>query len=334
MNVSPVPLLRRLTIALLVGAVTAPLFASKEHPVIGLTMDSFDIPRWQRDRDTFVAAVRKQGGVVLVQSANSDDQVQIQNMKSFTDRHVDAIVVVAHNGAALGDAVKAAAAAHIPVISYDRLIPNADISCYIGFDNRKVGELQAQYIADRLPAGRKARIVRLLGAATDPNATDFKLGQDKVLDPLIKAGRVEIVYEDWVANWDADVARQVMTKALAKAGSPIDAVLASNDVLAGAAVDVLTAAHVTVPIITGQDADRSACARIKEGTQSMTVFKPVSKLAELAAQVAIGYARGEPPAANATTNNGAKVVPTFMNEVVSVDKNNLGTILVEAGIIK
>ncbi len=313
--------------ALLLCVLTTPLFASKEHPVIGLTIDSFDIPRWQKDRDTFVAAVEKQGGKVLVQSAESNDQVQIENIKSFVSRHVDVIVIVAHNGAALGGAVNAAAAEHIPVIAYDRMIPNADIACHIGFDNHKVGELQAQYVADHLPAGHKARIVRLLGAATDPNAADFKAGQDQVLDPLLKAGRAEIVYEDWTANWDAEAARQNMTKAIAKAHLPFDAVIASNDVLAGAAVEVLADAHGGTPIITGQDADRSACARIKEGTQSMTIFKSVDKLAKLAADVAVSYARGEPRTTTLTVNNGAKAVPTFVDEVISVDRSNLGSIL-------
>jgi len=323
---------RRVTLALVLCAVASSAFASKELPVIGFTMDSFDIPRWQRDRDTFVRAVEKAGGKVLVQSANSDDATQVANIKAFVTRHVDVIVIVPHNGAALSAAINEAAAAHIPVVAYDRFISNADIACFVGFDNHQVGELQAGYVADRLPAGKKARIVRIEGAPTDPNATEFKQGQDKVLDPLIKAGKVEIVYEDWAKDWSADAGKDILHAAITKAGLPFDAIIAANDGLAGAAADVLADAKANVPLITGQDADRSALARIKEGTQSMTVYKPVDKLAVLAAEVAVGFAHGQPPGAKSTINNGTKDVPSVIYPVEAVDQKNLATILSGASV--
>jgi D-xylose transport system substrate-binding protein len=332
MNLPRKPLFRRATTALLLCALALPAFASKELPVIGFTMDSFDIPRWQRDRDTFVRAVEKAGGKVIVQSANSDDAVQISNIRSFIARHVDVIVVVPHNAAALSAAINDASAAHIPVVAYDRFIANADIACFVGFDNRQVGELQAGYVAARLPGDHKARIVRIEGAPTDPNATDFKAGQDKVLEPLLKSGKVEIVYEDWAKDWSPDAGKEIMRAAIAKARLPFDAVIATNDGLAGAAVDVLADAKATVPIITGQDADRSALARIKEGTQSMTVYKPVDKLAVLAAEVAVGFAHGQPPETKSTINNGTKAVPSFIYPVEAIDQSNLASILTGASV--
>src|SRR3954471_23727890 len=188
--------LRPLFFALAAAFVT-PLFASKDKPVIGLSLDTLKEERWQRDRDTFIAEAQKLGATVIVQSANSDDTRQVRDVESLISRAVDVLVIVPHNGAAMTRAVKSANDAKIPVIAYDRLILNANIDYYLSFDNVKVGEAQAGYAVARLPKDRKARIVRIYGAPTDNNAKLFKQGQDAVLAPLIKAGKVEVLHEDW-----------------------------------------------------------------------------------------------------------------------------------------
>src|SRR6185436_4510963 len=126
------------------------------------------------------------------------------------------------------------------------------------------------------------------------NAKMFKQGQDKILNPLIAAGKIEVVYEDWATDWRADVAQKIMTAALAKSSPPIDAVIASNDATAGGAIDAMAAygGSFQKNIVTGQDADIAACVRIKAGTQTMTVYKPLDKLAMLAAKTAVDLARG------------------------------------------
>jgi D-xylose transport system substrate-binding protein len=308
--------------------------ASKEHPVIGLSIDSLEVPRWQRDRDGFVAAADKAGATVLVQSAGSNDAVQAASIKSFVARKVDVIVIVAHNAATLGAVIKDANTAGIPVVCYDRLIENADVAYYLSFDNEKIGELQAGYVAARLPVNRKARIVRIFGSPTDHNAVLYKEGQDKVLLPLIAAGRVEIIHEDWAASWDNEAAKKIMAAAIEKGGTMIDAVIASNDGLAGAAVEVLQdRTDVGKILVTGQDADLAACARIKSGTQAMTIYKPLDKLAALGAQVAVSIAQGKvPEVANLTkTNNGLEDVPTALEDVITVDKDNIDATIVAAG---
>jgi D-xylose transport system substrate-binding protein len=136
-------------------------FASKEKPLIGLSLDTLKEERWQHDRDTFTAAAEKLGAKVIVQSANSDDTRQVRDIESLISRGVDVLVIVPHNGAAMTRAVKSANQAKIPVISYDRLILNSDVDYYLSFDNVKVGETQATYLASHLPKDRPARIVRI-----------------------------------------------------------------------------------------------------------------------------------------------------------------------------
>src|SRR3954453_19691757 len=200
----------RLLISALALAFATTAFASQEKPVIGLSLDTLKEERWQRDRDTFIEEAKKLGATVIVQSANSDDTRQVRDVESLISRHVDVLVIVPHNGAAMTVAVKSANQEKIPVIAYDRLILNANIDSYLTFDNVKVGEAQAGYVVPRLPKDRKARIVRIYGAPTDNNAKLFKQGQDAVLAPLIKAGKVEVLHEDWALDWKPENAKKIM----------------------------------------------------------------------------------------------------------------------------
>src|SRR4051794_22555258 len=75
-----------------------PAFASKENPVIGLSLDTTKEERWQRDRDTFTAKVESLGGKVITQSANGDDTRQVRDIEALITRGVDVIVIVPHNG--------------------------------------------------------------------------------------------------------------------------------------------------------------------------------------------------------------------------------------------
>ena len=120
-----------------------PVMADPAHPKIGFSIDDLRLERWSRDRDYFVAAAEKLDAKVFVQSADANEQKQIAQIENLISRGVDVIVIVPFNATVLTNAVAEAKKAGIKVVSYDRLILNADIDAYISFDNEKVGEMQA-----------------------------------------------------------------------------------------------------------------------------------------------------------------------------------------------
>ena len=111
--------------------------------------------------------------------------------------------------------------ADIPVIAYDRIIRDSDLDLYVSFDNVKVGELQARYLVDHLPAPGKGRIVRIYGAKTDNNATLFKQGQDNVLAPYIERGDIVVVHEDWAEDWKPENAKRIVNAAISAHGDAL-----------------------------------------------------------------------------------------------------------------
>ena len=84
---------------------------------IGLTVDSFVIERWIRDRDVFVATARDLGAEVNVQDAGADAQEQISQIDYFIKKHMDVIVIIARDCGALSEAVERAHSTGIRVIS-------------------------------------------------------------------------------------------------------------------------------------------------------------------------------------------------------------------------
>ena len=298
--------------------------SGRSRPLIGLSMDTLKEERWQSDRDLFVKRATELGADVSVLAANSDDTRQLRDVESLITNKVDALVIIPHNGAAMAKAVEKADAAGIPVLSYDRLITGCDLDLYITFDNVKVGELQGRFIADRVPANGKLRLIRIYGSKTDNNAVLFKQGQDNILQPLIEAGKIEVLHEDWAEDWKPENAKKIANAAITKTGPNFDAILASNDGTAGGAIQALIEEGLAGKIIvTGQDADLAACQRIIHGSQTMTVYKPLTLLAGQAADVAVKMALRKPIIARAETDNGKMKVPSILLDIVAVTKENM-----------
>lgn len=308
---------------------------TNRKPRIGLSLDTLKEERWQHDREMFEARANQIGADVIVQSANSDDTRQLHDIESLITQKVDALVIVPHNGAAMAKAVKLAHEAGIPVLAYDRLITDSDLDLYITFDNVKVGELQARFLVEHRPQGRPLRLVRIYGSKTDNNAGLFKKGQDNVLAPLIASGEIQIVHEDWAEDWKPENAKKIANAAITKAGHNFDAILASNDGTAGGAIQALIEEGLAGKIIvTGQDAELPACQRIVNGTQAMTIYKPLKNLAQRAAELSVSLARGKPVIARDELDNGKTKVPSIFLEVIAVTRENIADTVIADGFHK
>jgi len=308
----------------------------QRRPLIGLSLDTLKEERWQADADLFKKRCAELGADVLVQAANGDDARQINDVQSLISRKVDVIVVVPHDGAAMAQGVRAAHDAGIPLIAYDRLIKNCDLDIYLSFDNVKVGRLQAQYILDHLPTPGKGRVVLVNGSKTDNNAFLFRQGAMEVLQPAIDRGDIKIVWEDWTEDWKLENSKRILNAAISNLGPQgFDAVLAAADGVAGGAIQALNEEGLAGKVlVTGQDAELVACQRIISGTQSMTIYKPLKKLASTAAEVAVRMAEDKPIVATQTVNNGQINVPSILGDIVAVDKLNMMETVIADGFQK
>jgi len=296
---------------------------------IGLSLDTLKEERWQRDRDLFVQYAKELGAEVVVQAANGDDRVQMQQAENLLTQGVDVLVVVPHNGEVMGSIVDAAKGQNVPVIAYDRLIRNSEPALYISFDNEKVGELQARYLLDRAPKGN---YVLIGGAPTDNNALLFRKGQMNVLQPALDQGSIRIVSDQWARDWLASEALRATENALTQANNDVVAIVASNDATAGGSVQALEGQKLAGKVlVSGQDADLGGLQRIVAGTQSMTVYKPIALLARRAAEAAVALGRHQKLETTSKVNNGKIDVPSILLEPIVVNKDNIVETIIKDG---
>jgi len=311
------------------GPSTSSPKAPGEKLKIGFSMDTLKEERWQKDRDLFVKRAEELGAEVIVQSADGNDETQVNQAQALLLQGVDVLVVIPHNADVAGAIVEAAAKQNVPVVSYDRLIRNSAPSLYISFDNEKVGELQAKYLLERAPKGN---YILIGGAPTDNNAKMLRTGQMKVLQPAIDRGDIKIVADQWAKDWLAEEALKHTENALTQNSDNVAAVVASNDSTAGGVVQALAGKGLAGKVfVSGQDADLAALQRVVAGTQSMTVYKPVSQLARKAAEAAVSLAKKEKPATDKSVNNGRVDVPFIYLEPIPVDKENVDATVIKDG---
>ena len=306
--------------------------SDREKYRIGLSFDSFVIERWTRDRDVFVSTAESLGAEVNVQNANGNVEEQIEQIRYFIKKKMDVIAVIAIDSGSLTDVINEARAAGIRVISYDRLILNAGTDLYISFDNRWVGELMGEALVKALPEGGK--IFAIQGSESDNNVSQIREGLTKALEGT----GVEIVYTAWCTNWLAELAFDHVNEALDEFGS-VDGIMCGNDDLAGQAIRALAEHRLAGKVaVVAQDAELSACQRIMEGTQVMTVFKSVDEEAKAAALLAVALAAGEditgPDSVlpvTGTINDGAFDVPAYCIEPVAVTAENMDREIIGSG---
>ena len=245
---------------------------------IGMSFDSFVIERWQTDRDIFVSTAKELGAEVNVQNANGDLEQQKKQINYFIDKGMDVIVIICIDSEGLAEQVQKAKEAGIKVIAYDRMIMDSDIDLYITFDNERVGTMMGEALVDNGLSGGK--VLMLGGSAVDSNVAMVEKGFRKVMEDH----QVTILDSMHADGWKAELAAAYVYDHM-DVVSEADAIMCGNDDLASKVVHALKEKRMAGDImVVGQDADLEACQRIVEGTQVMTVYKPVEKLAQKAAE--------------------------------------------------
>ena len=295
---------------------------------IGFSMDTLKEERWQRDKALVEQRCKELGAQCEVLVADGSDATQINQAETFLTKGVDVLIVAPHNGQIAASIVESAHKQGVPVISYDRLIRNADVDLYVSHQVVKIGEMQAGYALKYAPKGN---YVLIGGSQTDNNAILLVQGQMNILQPAVDRGDIKIVTTQYAREWLASEALRITEDALTKNNNNIQAIVASNDGTAGGAISALPPALVGKILVTGQDAALDAVQRIVEGKQTMTIYKPINPLAFSAVDSAIKLARGEKIEAKDKVNNGKLDVPSILQEPIVLDKNNVMQTVIKDG---
>ncbi|MCZ7428908.1 sugar ABC transporter substrate-binding protein [Micromonospora sp. WMMA1949] len=325
---------------------------------IGVSMPTQTSERWIADGNSVKEKLQAKGYKVDLQYAGDDIPTQSQQIDQMITQGADVLVIAPIDGTALSGQLQAAAAANIPVISYDRLIRNSpNVSFYVSFDNYKVGVAQANALLVGLGLltkdGAKGtatgpfNVELFAGSLDDNNAGFFFNGAMDTLKPYFDAGTLKVksgqtkIEQAAILRWQQETAQKRMEDLLTSSyndGSKVDGVLSPFDGLSRGIITALQNAGYRggakkMPVVTGQDAEVASVKLINDGVQSSTVFKDTRLLAEQAVIAAEAFLRKEEPKANETKayNNGVKVVPAFLLPVQTVYKEDIKSVLIDSG---
>lgn len=303
----------------------------KPMVTIGLSIatDTFIIERWNKDLKIFTGAAKELGAEVLVQLSAGGTKEQIAQINFLMTRKIDVLVVIAHDTEMIAGAIRQVKDSGIPVVAYDRMIMGVPIDAYISFDNMEVGRLFGRALTTAVPRGR---YLVVNGSVRDTNSYKVNAGLYEILDPFIEDGRIQVAEEIWLEEWSFDEALEKIG-AVFDRSTNFDAISCGNDQIANAAIQLLSERRLAGKVaVVGQDADLITCQRVVEGTQLMTVYKPLAKLATRAAKLAMAIAtKKDFPYDSLQENKSGTMIPSYIEAPLAVGKDNMDETIIRDG---
>lgn len=294
--------------------------------------------RWQREIAMFQEYFDKEGIEFTYQMASYDANKQISQCENFLSQGIDALIITPADADAAAVIADSAKEAGVPVIVYDQPLNSPNVDYLLTFDAVETGTLNAQYVYDLAPKGN---YIILYGDTANMNAQNIKIGNANVLQDAIDKGDITVVMEQWVKNWDPNVALSYVENALTANQNNIQGIITPNDGTAGGAIQALAAQGLAGKVpIAGQDADIAACQRVVEGTQTMTIYKNLIKLNTATCELVMALRDGKDPHDAVDPSLGSwtkfqlkdgKEIDMFAPAQVAVTKDNMKKEIIDTG---
>ena len=321
--------------------------AKAEGKLVGVSMPTQDLQRWNQDGANMEAQLKEAGYEVELLYAANDIPTQVSQIETMIADGCEVLVIASIDGDSLGTVLAQAKEAGIPVIAYDRLIMNSDaVTYYATFDNWLVGVKQGEFIRDALKldeAEGPFNIEFITGDPGDNNINFFFDGAMSILTPYLESGKLVCPSGQTekavvaTANWATDAAQarfETILSSYYADGTQLDAVLCSNDSTSLGVQNALKANYTGEwPVLTGQDCDVLSTISMLEGTQSMSVFKDTRTLAAQVVTMVTAILEGTEPEINDTEtyDNGTGVIPSYLCEPVAATPDMIQELLVDSG---
>ncbi len=286
--------MKRVFGAALAGAMLAANAVFAADITIGLSVDQLFESRVAVNNGIKAESADRGYDVVEV-VADGDAQQQNAQIQSLIAQGVDAILVCAVDQNTIERALLAAKRAGIPVVAYDRDLPDSRVvQAFVGPDSLIDGRLAGDYTADAL-AGKEGEItiVELIGALNDQNGIDRSKG---FREGIAKLGNVNLI--EVPTDWDSARALSGTQNAF-QANPKVDAVFAATDTHIPAVETVLADLGKLMPmgkdghvVITGVNGSNDGYQAVLSGTADAFVVMGTEatgrKAVDLAAKILAG----------------------------------------------
>jgi D-xylose transport system substrate-binding protein len=298
-------------------------------PRIGFLMDSLIEERWARDRDIFLSRANFRGAEVIVQFSEGDSELQAKQLYYLLEQQVDVLVIVASDSFSLAEPIQDAKKAGVPVLLYERLVFNSGADLYLAYDGLSAGMQQAEALLRKIGTGS---VIIYNGLADDIYAEEVHDGIMQVLAEPVANGRITIIDDYWPQNIINNEEAYEYMSAILEEYPDINGIITINDLQAEAIIRALAIHRMSgTTAVIGADAEIAACQRIVEGSQHMTIYKPIEYIASSAADMAVYMANDDRFTIHNAIHDGTFRVPYYKLPPVAVDISNINETVIKDG---
>lgn len=265
---------------------------------IAFSVPGLNFPFFVHMMDLAEAHAKEIGGIEFIrldgqQNGAPSSTKQSADLEAMIAQGVNGVVISPNDANALAPSIQAVIDAGIPVVTVDRNVTGAATLAHVGADNVEGGRIQGRYLLEILPDG--GDVIELQGQPGATPAIDRHAGFDEIIKGQDK---VKVVASQ-TAEFARDKAVSVMESLLAANPEP-KAVVCANDDMAFGAVEALSDAGLSIPVI-GFDALPEALIAINEGRMAATIEQFPGGQAKGAIDILVAKLRdGQDPAQHDT----------------------------------
>lgn len=270
------------TVLAVVAFAALPAFAAKK--TVGLVVSTLNNPFFVTLKDGAVSKAGELGIDLVVLDSQNDPAKEIANVEDLLSRGVAAILINPTDSDAVGNAIKMANRAKVPVITLDRGANRGTVVSHIASDNVAGGKMAGEFILEKL--GKKGKVVELEGIPGTSAARDRGKGFNEAI-----AGTDVVVVARQAADFDRTKGLNVMENIL-QAQPAIDAVFAHNDEMALGALKAIQGTNRNI-LVVGFDATDDAVKAVQEGALAATVAQQPAFIGSMGVETAQAVLAGK-----------------------------------------
>jgi inositol transport system substrate-binding protein len=271
---------------------------SGQKLTIGVSFETLQTEYWVAGFEALRKEINQRGYTMLEAVADGDANRQLEQVKNFITRKVDGIVLVPKDAQTCLPMIKAANAANIPIVLFNRPAASSDAkSVAVVADNFSLTRETVSYLIARArAAGGRHKALILIGDLGDINA----VGRRDGFDAAVKGNEAVVdVVARIPTEWSQEKAQAGVVNAL-QANPDVSFIFTSSDFLLPSISSALKSVgkykkagepgHV---LLAGFDGDATAYAMLKEGYLDATGVQDVSFEASQTLQAILDLKRGK-----------------------------------------
>jgi ABC-type sugar transport system substrate-binding protein len=292
------------------SAVTATAAWRAGRVRVAWSMAQLFVPAYREMYRAALDAAESSGADLLWTTAYEDERKQACDVHHLLAMQPDVLVLHPVHAAQAHGLFRAAAAAGVPALCFQRPVRTSGFTLFAGGDTFREGELQVEFVAARLNG--EGNVVLIEGDPYNDNARNVAEGNRRALS---RHPGLRLLADEVSSFWSRATAKEIAGELLDRNGphgplgshgsrgphgsqgagdrTGVDAIVCANDDMAGGVAEALAERGLTGRVVlAGGDGDYEALERLRRGTQDATVFQNPALVAREAMRAAVALARG------------------------------------------